>query len=215
MDNQKGQADTYNNKDRSRGDDPIAQEWRKCFYLFQHVPLYDGSFGMFLILAIKMENTQISVDAAFCNAITLSDLERYDALHKMVVTLYESSDHEGMDRLIDLVLGTEQSGFVYTLLMSIKPVKHAVSEDKWDRLMEFRKKKLKENKRWIKVTEGLPEICPGIDPLGRAMSKKVLVQYALGHGLDYSVDRVYYQDGCEPRWWSLQHSVVAWMDFPA
>lgn len=162
-----------------------------------------------------MENTQISVDAAFCNAITLNDLERYDALHKMVVALYESSDHKGMDRLIDLVLGTEQSGFVYTLLMSIRPVKHVVSEDKWDRLMEFRKKKLKENKRWIKVAEGLPEICPGIDPLGRAMSKKVLVQYALGHGLDYSVDQVHYQDGCEPRWWSLQHSVVAWMDFPA
>lgn len=70
-----------------------------------------------------------------------------------------------------------------------------------------------ENNKWI--SDGLPEVSPGTDPLGRPMSRKVLVKYEIHDKIDYTIDQVYYQVGKEPYWFKRLRNVIAWMDIPS
>lgn len=49
-------------------------------------------------------------DAAFCKAMTIEDLKRFDVIHDAVVVLYESQDYDGINRLMELCHGTKNRG---------------------------------------------------------------------------------------------------------
>lgn len=157
----------------------------------------------------------MQADIAFCKAMTTEGLERFNVIHDAIVEMYENDDHAGMERMMELALGTGNRGYVRTAMISIKPVKHAVSEEKWDRLVEFLRKGNKDTKgRWVPVEEALPDIEEGADPLGRPMSRKVLVKYRLSDGVHHDVDQMFYPSDRAPRWFDHWDTVVAWMEIP-
>ena len=159
---------------------------------------------------------------AFLKAMTIEGLERFDVLHDAVVEMYESQDYSGMDLLMDLALGTGNRGYVRSLMASVKPVRHVVSEEKFDRLGDFLRKGNEERRKseWHPVESGLPEEDMS-EPkpqwfLGRRYSREVLVKIDDGNGrISHSVTRVRYYDGELPGWNNrMDNYIVAWMDIP-
>lgn len=81
----------------------------------------------------------IDVDKIFCDAILTEGLEKYDIVFDTIVKLYESEDCAGIERMIDLALGTEHRGYVRTTFIAVKPIRWCVSEEKYQRLLDFLK----------------------------------------------------------------------------
>jgi len=161
----------------------------------------------------KAETTSYP-DEAFCTAMVTEGLGRFDILFDAVRDMYNAKNHAGIDRLMDLCLGTGNRGYVRTVAAAVKPVwDRGVSKEKFDRLRNFLIEGNEERKKngWIPVEERLPEVHPGVDPLGRPMSKDVLVKYS---DLSHSIDKMYYQVGKEPAWWNRRADAIAWMEIP-
>lgn len=97
-------------------------------------------------LAQYHAHMQSEADVAFCKAMTTEGLDRFDVLFDAIVVMYESQNYKGMERLIDLVIGTGSRGYVRTVFIGIKPVKNVVSEEKYERLVEFLRKGNEERK---------------------------------------------------------------------
>ena len=65
----------------------------------------------------------MDVEKMFCDAITAEGLDRHDAIYQAIAKLYDYENYTGIERMIDLALGTEHRGYVRTTFIAVKPIR--------------------------------------------------------------------------------------------
>lgn len=91
--------------------------------------------------------TNKTPESLFCEALTTEGLERFDILHEAIKNMFIEENHADIDRMMLLALGTHNRGWIRTALITVKPVKSRVSEEIYERLVDYLIKDNKEREK--------------------------------------------------------------------